>query len=193
LKESRLNFYGINFPVFQYQPICFTLRINQFFLFNIGTDSLISERIGLPYSSDRTFTEGKEILTVIRDGKERITYPLIKKTLNKKCSQIYQPNFPIKNTNPEVAPMYDTEYVKSIAFNYEQGIGKVFFAQDNKIVEYPSLATKGWVPNKVWNDEDLLEMVYKQTLEFQLHFLNNGPRFGNISEQKKCWQKVSLI
>jgi hypothetical protein len=41
-EEIGISFSGANTPAFQYLPICFHLRINQYCLFNISTDFVIS-------------------------------------------------------------------------------------------------------------------------------------------------------
>ena len=91
---SRLFFGGANLPAFQYLPTCFLLTINQYSFYNLAADFLISERIGLPYSVESTYTEnGNDIQFIIREGRGRIQSPLIKKSFNKRCTQIYQPIF----------------------------------------------------------------------------------------------------
>lgn len=190
---SRLSWGGANIPAFQYLPTCFLLTINQYSLYNLATDFLISERIGLPYSVESTYIEnGNNIIFKIKEGKERIQYPLIKKPFNQKCTQIYQPIFRRNEIRSNLVEMYDNDFVRSISFDYSVGVGKIFIAENNKIKEYPNGSSNTWIPDFTWDYHELFEALGRQVLEFQLYSLNNGPRYGDISPERKKLIKERL-
>jgi len=184
--KMHLSFGGVNVPAFQYFPTCFFIAINQYIFYNLATDFLISERIGLPHSVESTYTDsGNEVQFRIREGKKLIQFPLIKKAFNKKCTQIYQPIFCRPEIRSNIAELYENDFVHSISFDHAVGIGKVFIADNNKINEYPTNSSKKWIPNVIWDYQELFNILGKQVLEFQLYSINNGPRFGNISLERR--------
>ena len=184
-EEVGITFSGVNEPAFQYYPICFNFRINQYCFFNISTDFVISKYLGLPYSREIYFTEGQEMKHVLNEGKNRILYPLVRMPYNKKCTEIYQPIFSHYGFRDQIEHLYDTAYARSLAQDFQQGIGKVLIARENQIVEYPSEESKSWIPQNVWKLTDLMDMIGRQVLESQIYFLNRGGIYNQVSSEKK--------
>ena len=72
-----INFGGVNLPAFQYHPICYNLRINQYSFFNLSTHFLLSKHLGFPYPRESNYSESRSILYSMVKGKNRILYPII--------------------------------------------------------------------------------------------------------------------
>jgi hypothetical protein len=124
-----VNFLGTSVPAFQYHPVCFTIRINQYCFFNLATHFLISKNLGLPYAKSSTFTNGKEIKYSLVEGRNRIIYPLIRKMFSKQCTEIYQPIYSQTGIRQKYENWYDNDFVRSISTDHPGGIGKVFISE----------------------------------------------------------------
>jgi hypothetical protein len=183
--KPGINFLGTNVPAFQYLPICFTIRINQYCFFNLATDFLISKNIGLPYANSISYTDGKGSKFSFKQGTGRIIYPLIRKTFDKNATEIYQPFFSRPEIRSEFEDWYNNEYTHSISSDFSSGVGKIFQEKNSKIIEYPSIATKNWIPEYTWELPKLLDLLTKQTLAFQIHYLNYSSKYDDISAEKK--------
>jgi hypothetical protein len=189
---SGINLTGTSFPAFQYDPTCFNIRINQYSFFNLATDFLLSKYLGFPYLRESYYSEGKETIFSIAKGKNQILYPLIRKSYNKKCTEIYQPLFSRRDMRLHLEKWYDTEHVHSLSHDYANGIGKVLIGGENRVSEYPIEKSDKWIPKYTWNFDEFSTMIARQTLEFQIYFINHGPKYGEISIEKKKLIKEQL-
>lgn len=93
--ENGLNAIGIETLVFQHQPSCFALRINDIILFNASADYAFSERCGLWHPERiELFVDGENAGKVSFVGSamdRRITHPIIEFPLLKAALRIIQP------------------------------------------------------------------------------------------------------
>ena len=76
--------------------------------------------------------------------------------------------------------------------DFHKGIGKVLIAQKNKIVEYPLEESKSWIPNNIWEITDLMDMIGRQVLEFQIRFLSRSAIYTQVGLEKKNLIKQQL-
>ena len=118
-------------------------------------------------------------------GKNRILYPIIRKSYDKKCTEIYQPIFSLRDSLPNLEKDYNNAHVHSLSQNYKKGIGKILIEENNKIFEYPLEKSKKWIPSFEWDGYGFMKMIEKQVLDFQIYFINRGPKYGDISSKKK--------
>jgi hypothetical protein len=183
--QHGITFTGTNTPAFQYYPVCFSLRINQYCLFNTSTDFLFSKNLGLPYPTESFFTDGREIKFIMDKGINQISYPLMRSTYNAKCTEIYQPILPKPELRKQVPHLYQSNYVKSVLQNPENGMGNILISVNNQIIEYPSQTSNIWIPKHVWELPELIKVIGKQVLESQIHFINRSPKLGDIDAKKK--------
>jgi len=189
----RLAVEGCTTPAFQLSPSCFVLTVNNFTFLNVSTDFLISERLGLPYPTEISFTDDARIRFTIVEGRKRIRPPLVRLQYDQHCTQLFQPLF-TRSDIRTTFPLYETEYVRSISEDHPKGIGKIFILNSPFVEEYPSDKVKMWIPKWKWNDEDLRKTVRKQWLEFQLRLIEYGPsdrKFSYTCVTRK--QKKRLI
>lgn len=187
-KINRINFMGVNIPIFQYTPCCFTLVINEIYLFNLSTNYLISRRIGFPFPESSFLLdgdkEGKNLIE-LRPGLGRVLRPLIKRPLIKPCTELYQPIFHSFNNGVSPKEFYDNDYIRNKCIDWDKGIGKIFIQEDNKLLQYPSDATSRWQTISYFSRNYLDKNIGIQTLEFQNYLMNLGPSLEKLSKEKR--------
>jgi hypothetical protein len=191
-KGSRLRFGGVTTPAFQYSPTCFSLIVNDLVFLNISTDFLLSKSMGFPYPARLSYTDTPQMEVELRRGLERITYPLIKMKYDRNCSEIYQPM--IKGAIGDWRrSYYDSAYIRSWCADYPNGIGKLLYCYGPSVTEYPKLESPAWTPSVTWDDSELLKVIQKQLLEFQIHLLEYGPMERKIDPGNTCKAKRRLV
>lgn len=181
---KRVIFMGANVPAFQYLPCCFTLIVNEFFLFNIARDSIISRQFGLPYVKREYFTDDTETKFVFAKGRDKIIRPIIRKRITPGNTQIFQPMLTRKEYKNIIDEYVDTSHIYSIC-SEDTGIGKIFIDNGSSFLEYPNEPTMDWLPRKIHDNSELVKDTWSQTLEFQIYLLNRNTYYGDISEDKK--------
>lgn len=62
---------------------------------------------------------------------------------------------------------------------------KIFIGENSKVIDYPLGATKKWIPEYTWKLPRLLNLLAKQTLDFQIYYLNYSSKYGDISAERK--------
>ncbi|MER2512716.1 MAG: hypothetical protein ABTQ25_09955, partial [Nitrosomonas ureae] len=191
--ELGVNFGGTDVPAFQYYPICFNLRINKYCFFNMSTDFLISKHLGLPYSKESYYTEGQSVKHILGKGTGRISYPLIRASYDKRCTEIYQPMSLKPKLMNEYKHLYEDGYADSFLRLDEERTSKILTASGNKIVNYSREPSKNWIPKDSWKLSDLMKMIGKQVLESQIYLINRGPKYTEISLGKKALVKEQLF
>lgn len=179
---QRLFFIGATLPIFQYNPCCFGLVINNFYFLNISNHFLVSRRLGLPFATKQTYTENDTNLIAVRGGKCKIIHPILRNPISLNGSIILQPIIPheigIKSE------FHDVGFIKNnFTFN-EKGIGDIFLENNSINDNYSSLNKTDWIPKKTHNDNNLYYEFVKGILERQISMANNVS-YGQISERKK--------
>lgn len=183
--QSGVRFMGVNMPAFQYAPCCFTLQINHIFLFNASTDFLFSRRLGLPFPRAISWASWPYVSFDMSPGRERVMLPLIRKNLDTRCSQIYQPMFrsQFRLSHPD---MYARNYVRDLMEDPLLGIGNILYvAPNNHLCEYPSTPSREWIPPenvKLWSERGL---IARQTFEFQLLLMRLGPKPDSLDPKQR--------
>jgi len=184
-KETGVTFSGTNVPAFQYFPVCFNLRINQFCFFNLSTDFLLSKHLGLPYSREIYFTEGQEMKHIMSKGRERVAFPIIRAPYNRNCTEVFQPMLMKDGFIRQIDHLNDTAYAKDLFEDYQNGVGRVFMAKDSRVTHFPIEPTDAWIPKTVWDLADLTDLLGKQVLQCQIHFLNRGGKYTEVKLEKR--------
>jgi hypothetical protein len=170
--NQRLTFLGISTPAFTHVPSCFALLINNLCFFNISTAFLFSKEIGFPYPLIREYIyDGKNLHTeyALKSGLNRVSERLLLKPVLQPCTEIFQPMF-IHSSDLE--HLYSNGFIKSNCIDYENGIGKVFY-KDNNV--YKVVSDKGLTISQKgnFNQKYLDHEICIQTLKFQNFLLQN--------------------
>lgn len=95
-----------------------------------------------------------------------------------------------------IRKFYDTQYVRANSVVWEEGIGKIFIQENDKLREYPVSPSKEYVPNASYEPAELWLKIQIQTLEWQQYIDNLAPSVKNLPIQerqdqshKRMWKK----
>jgi len=182
---SGINYFGCEYPSFTYTPSCFSVRINSIYFLNMSYNDLFSRRIGFPYPIESFEMPGQKQLGHYTRCRNRVMIPLLKKRLTISGTEIYQPMFRFRNSEPQEKQLYDTRYVHENSLDWAKGIGKVFIQDNNKLKEYPNFNSKEYIPSTSYESKELLFKIRIQTLEWQCYIDNLAPSPKNLSSQEK--------
>jgi hypothetical protein len=169
-------------PIFQFNPCCFGLVINNFYFLNISSNFHLSKKLGLPYYKKIEFSDDGYAKAKIISGKCKITYPIIRSSKIIRGSRLFQPI-----ANHEIlasTSLYNTDFAKNnISFN-EKGVGKIFLENKNTFGDYSSFGNSEWIPKNIEDDNVFRYLFTKEILEYQLSLISNI-YLGNIPEARK--------
>lgn len=194
--EKGINFIGTDTDVFQMTPCCYTLRINNYYFFNVSKEFLLSRRIGFPYpiESEYISENSDEVLIDMKDGQERKMLPLIRKNHFMQGIEIYQPMF--EASRKDLFELHNNDYVRENCLSLEKGVGKPFLynRNNNKLEEKLKIN----FCEAVSNVDSLYNQVSVQTFKYQNEILKmKHASYKNISnETKLLWKqkrKAALI
>jgi hypothetical protein len=139
IKDKRINFVGINTPLFQFMPSVFQLRINNFIFTNMSTAGLVSRRLGFPFSETAIVVDSERNVLDIKNGLNRIIKPVIRKlNNNNEALIIFQPMFSTisKLKDEKTNYFYRNDYVQSHCLDFNNGIGGIFVNKKDKETLY---------------------------------------------------------
>ena len=182
--KNALNIIGGGSAVFQAQPSCFALWINNYILINVSNEFLISKKFGLPYPKEKYFRGSGTMTYVMNPGNNKISFPPLKFRYEKYCTQIFQPilHREIKEMDNSI---YDTNHAKSIIKDHNSGMVHIFFYNGNNIEKYPEEKSPKWCVNYELNDDDYRKVI-KQIFEIQNYLLKRSMNF--LPEEKKIFK-----
>ncbi|GAI14254.1 unnamed protein product [marine sediment metagenome] len=118
-------------------------------------------------------------------GRNRVMVPLLKKRSIIKGTEIYQPMFRYRTSDSKTRKFYDAQYVRENSMVWDEGIGKIFIQDNDKLREYPVSPSKEYVPNASYELEELLSKILIQTLEWQSYIDSLAPSLRNLPPQEK--------
>jgi hypothetical protein len=193
--KKGLSFIGFDFPSFMFTPSCFSLRINGFWFLNMSYNDLFSRRIGFPYPKESYAMPDQSELGSYTYGRNRFMVPLLKKWLPIRGTELYQPMFRYRNTDPVSKELYETRYVRENSMIWEDGIGKVFIQDNRTIHEYPDYPSKEYLPKVTYKFSDLHLKIAIQTLEWQQYIDSLAPSLKKlpISERRGWLRQRTLV
>lgn len=180
-----LTYFGCDMPSFTYTPCCFSIRINNLFFLNMSYNDLFSRRIGFPYPKESFAMPGQQELDVFSSGRNRVMTPLLKKRFTIKGTEIYQPMFRYRISEPKVRGYYDTQYVRENSMVWEEGIGKISVQDNAELREYPGSPSRGYIPSTLYPLNPLWFRIQIQTLEWQLYIDDLAPLIRKLPTQEK--------
>jgi hypothetical protein len=213
--EKGLNLYGAESLIFQSQPSCLGLRINNILIFNMSSDYLFSARSRFPYPKVcYTALDGDNPgMMHVTDFKTKssIKHPLIKTKIFKPSIHLYQPIM-AKTDNKKFESGYmgnywrfDPDLADRIFPPYPSGKGKLYFQHIDRVeliddvkemIHFQAITKK--------NSVTLLEL-HKQVYKFQIEIYesnefraNDHELLKNLREVRKetsrhCKKTISLL
>lgn len=197
-KYTGIGWAGTDTPIFQCMPSCFMLGINNFLFFNASFDFLFSYRFGFPFPSVWKLSPEGRVLCKLEEGTKKRLLPLVKKKFKSGGTQLFQPMIPYKHLRQEdgsiadFSELYDNDYVKKNCINNTEGHGQIFRKHRNKLVPYPSIPTKDWIPLLKF---PLGELIYKMGLlvgEFLEELYKNSLTLEDITMEQKQTKEAQV-
>lgn len=191
---ERISFIASNTPAFQYYPSCFTLVINKYYFFNLSSQFLFSRRIGFPYPKTQLYDPTiKKVAVDLDHSRNRVMYPLIRKSIWDPCKQIYQPMFSSPEFSDELKnEYYDNEYIRSNSLDWHNGVGCIYLQHNGKIINYSQCHNKSWIPEKGLDRDIIEEEIVNQTLDFQIYMMGITPITDSLTEEHKKYIEMQL-
>jgi hypothetical protein len=187
--KEGLSFTGCDTPAFALTPSCFSLRINSLCFLNISYNDLLARRMGFPFPAETYYMEDGRLFCKFKRGRNRIMKPVLKKSIRMQGTELYQPIF-FGNMSAEgferAKELFDTKYVRGNCMSWEKGIGKVFIKRNSGITVYSASPSKEWVPERIYDSNELQFEMQLLVLEWQLYIQNNlGPSSELLPREKK--------
>jgi len=174
-----VNFLGHVTPAFCFSPSCFVLRVNEFFFFNASFQFLCAKGLGFPFARSMEIDQDGRFEIDLKPGTEKIKRPVIKWPSNDACLEIYQPIFVRAKACQNAMALYENEYVKKNSLDFSNCIGSIYWDKNDGIELYPENSNAGWLNIKEHDFNDLIKILWKQTLDFQNN-IHNMASFENL-------------
>lgn len=111
--------------------------------------------------------------------------PLLRRRFTIQGTEIYQPMFRSRNSEPTTRALYDTKYVHDNSMLWEQGIGKIFIQGNSKLIEYPPSPSNEYIPKISYEITNLLFKTQLQTIEWQSYIDSLAPSLENLPKEEK--------
>jgi len=163
--DPGIRFAGVNTPSFAHTPSCFTLVINEWFLVNMSYQMLLSQAAGLPFQAAYLFGPDERLHAELQPGQERLSHPLLPFPQPLDAVSIGQPILPNIQAIPELADLYQSDYVSSMTLREARGV--VLLDKGGRVTAYPNAPTAAWCSPPLGDFRDLLLRNAKETLELQ--------------------------
>lgn len=166
---TKVNFIGVNTPVFAHSPTCFTLVVNNLLFVNISADFVLAKRAGLPYPDSIYLRKDNMMLftTPMNSGTEKFKYPIVGYDYDRRCTIVAQPIF--KKYVSLVQETYESQYVKDITAT--SGKAKPILQNGTRLSLYPAEESSEWLPAKTHKADEMLYNLVIQTLRLQIEML----------------------
>jgi hypothetical protein len=187
-KTKGIHWVGCDTPSFSHIPSCFILRINNYYFFNISFNNLLARRIGFPYPKESYWDENDRTVIKMAYGRNRVMRPVLKKRINLKCTEIYQPIFTGNNVSEKLKKsLYDTKYVRENSISWDMGVGKIFINGNEQLTEYPNSPSKLWIPSEEYHLRDILFELQILPLEWQLYLNDLLPSLKLLTPEQRTY------
>lgn len=155
-----LNFFGPGTQLYSNFPICFGLRINEYFFLNIATDNLLLEDLGFPYPESIAWDkEGNMGIENFLKGREYVSPDFLKKmNFIKTDVMIFQSIYEKYLDIDE----FSNDYVKNNSIRAKKGVGNVFVYNKGNIEK---IKNEGYVLNPRVKYEDFVVLSKKLSIK----------------------------
>jgi len=203
--EKGLNIVGAESLIFQTQPSCFGLKINNILILNMSSDYLFSARCGFPYPKiHQTYidTENAGMMEVGEfDITHDIKHPLIEKKIIKPSVHLYQPIMLKDNKNIYQSgfvgnySIFDSFLAKHTLSPYPNGKGILFFQHPEKVEPLFDIDAPIHFQEVIGIDSKPMFELMSQIYEFQNHICEQGKFKATnyqLIEQQNETRKVLL-
>ena len=190
-KGSRINIIGANTPAFAFMPCCFGLLINNYIFVNISKEFLFSSRIGLPYPKETYYSNDQRLVAKMSKGRGKMKLPIFTSPFENNGVQIFQPM--IMNglgINPK---FYESDYIMSLCYDPQKGIGKIFINNMDKFFTYPLNKSYLWMPGFSFEDDKIILPIAYKILETQNKLLMDIRTSYIFLDSEKCKSYIQSL
>jgi hypothetical protein len=143
-RQDGFNLVGPESPCFGLSPTTMCMFVNDIGLFSSSTAFLCSRRLGFPFATKFVMRDDGLLEGWMVPGLERILRPLEPIGPLQSEPFIYQPVF--ERMEQSSARMYDTEYVKANALDFDAGRGALFLQHRGEVFKYDNEPSIRWMP-----------------------------------------------
>jgi hypothetical protein len=192
--HKGINIIGGDSLGFQYMPSCFTLRVNNYFFFNVSNFGLVNRRLGYPFP--KRARHEPDFINVgfdIVKGFERTRYPVVRKNFAAGGSFLCQAIFKEEMQTPGISDLFNTEYVKSNSIAWDKGFGAIFQELGRRVSTYPESKSTQWIPPASRDLLDLMKTLNEKTLDYQVALFSEFASTDNLTDEGKKNYKRTLI
>lgn len=183
-----INFTATNTPCFHHMPSCFSLRINNYFFFNVSYPFLLARRLGFPFPEKMYETESGKTEVDLKESRQRIMKPVIRWPFHKNCVELYQPLFKNIGTQDQMRELYETQYVQDNSLSFESNIGWPHWSNGGKVSQFPKDSGENWLNLREEDHEFLNKKLMHQTLDFQ-NRLFDLTSYDKLTKEKQRYFK----
>ena len=155
-----MNFFGPGTQLYSNFPVCFGLRINEYFFLNVATDNLLLEDLGFPYPESIEWDkEGNMRIEKFLRGKESVCPNFFEKlNVTKTDVMIFQPIYEKYIDIDE----FSSDYVKNSSLKTQEGLGSVFVYNKGNIEK---ISEEGYDLKPKVLYEDFIQMSKKLSVK----------------------------
>ncbi|MEW5666188.1 hypothetical protein AB1288_07615 [Pseudomonas putida] len=192
--RKRLNIIGTNTVSFADTPSAFGIVINNLYFTNISYNHLLARRCGFPYPTNTQWEpEQRGIIGDLVKGTERITSPIIRRSMPANAAIFYQPMLGRKlNTIDD--EYYNTEYVRLNCIDFEKGIGAIFESTSRGIKKHLADDLISPSPKKLHSDLELFHETTIEAYSWQNWFHTLHPSLDLLDkEERKSWTQGAAL
>ena len=184
---------GCDTFIFKLMPSCFLLIIDNLCFINMATSYLFARRLGFPYTSKIFYKDsGKGHTVILKRGKERVMYPLIRRMFKMNGIQVYQPMFPLKSLG-EYVHYYESQYVKERSLDWNNGVGRIFINRRGQLKLYEK--DSEWIDETFYDQRTLIKQASIQMFNAQRYLLENfvsSPELLSVSMKKRFNKTIQM-
>lgn len=131
-KGQGLGLAGVDTKMFMYTPSVFQLWMHNVLITSASATGLVSNKLGFPQMSNVKITEKREGSMKLLPGRNKTVHPVVMGLNATNKTILYQPIF----KEFKQMSFYDVPYVHNHSYDYDAGIGGVFFQKNNNEIKY---------------------------------------------------------
>jgi len=197
-QQKGLQISAASSFVFQYQPSCFGLRINDLFFFNMSSDFLFSKRAGFPYPKVKYSQIGGDLHGTLNcsdfDITRRLQHPIIRRHIHEAAIEIYQPiMIPAKmieyqdGTEPYI-DFEDPYIIEGCLPPDAEGKGKLLRQYSDKVIRIEDMSLSvGFPTNRFAIFSKPVWKLTKQVMDHRMHIYRESRCDGDDKEMLRLY------
>lgn len=184
-----ISLFGVESPIFQVMPSCFSLTINNLHFFNVSAQDLLAPFLGFPHLVNRKLSKDREgVCADVAPGSKTILANLLPYSVPAGGTAILQGIIP-----PELggsAEFRDSFFIDNCR-DYGTGRGKMFIQQLGPAGPYPEAPSTQWIPPERFSKFECMADQVFLTDVYLSRLYENRPDMGDLTQEQKDFVDVS--